>query len=93
MAEPKGLAALLLGSAAEGEGDAATDDAEVSDGDEKAEAARDFFTRGKAGDFKGAGEAFKRLYDMCAMSEGEEDGDDLGADDALSDDTETEADY
>ncbi|HEX6053744.1 MAG TPA: hypothetical protein VFZ21_30955 [Gemmatimonadaceae bacterium] len=36
-------------------------------------AMEDMFTRGKAGDYKGAAEAFKRAYNACAMGGDDEE--------------------
>lgn len=87
MAKPMGGLALLIGSPKKGMGKGKPmpsadegDDSEEMDepsGGEEERAVRDFFEMGKAGDYKGATEAFRRAYDACAMGDhGEPDEDD-----------------
>jgi hypothetical protein len=79
----KGLALLLGSPKGMGKGkpmpgkSMADDDEEESSegmgGGAKERAVRDFFTKGNAGDYKGAAAAAQRLYDACAMGGGESD--------------------
>ena len=81
----KGGLALLLGSPkgmGKGKpmpGKPSADEEEADDmgGGAEERAIRDFFTKGNAGDYKGATAAFRRAYDACAMGgESEPDEDD-----------------
>lgn len=56
----KGLLALMVGTPKKGE---------ASPDSSKAEAVKEFFAAGKAGDYEEAAHVFERLYDMCASGE------------------------